>query len=57
MSIYKGVHTVGYWHDHPKNKKTIKCLLGLHKACRYIFLKDKGVDYFVCRRCGKRFKV
>ena len=48
---------VGYWHDKPKYKKTLLCILGFHKACRYIFVKDCGQDYFVCRRCGKRYRI
>ncbi len=54
---FRGMHTIGYWHDKPQHKKSLLCLLGFHRASRYIFVKYKGKDYLVCKKCGKRYEV
>ena len=48
---------IEYFHDQPGYKKTILCLLGIHRPSRYVFEKTNGEDYYICRKCGKRFKV
>lgn len=48
---------IGYYHDKPKYRKTILCLFGIHKPTRYVFVRENGKDYFICRKCGKRYKV
>lgn len=47
----------GFCVDKPGYKKSFLCLLGFHKASRYVFAKEDGVDYFVCKKCGKRYKI
>lgn len=50
------IKQLGFWMDKPKYKKTLLCMLGIHKASRYIIERRNGSDYFVCKRCGNRFK-
>lgn len=45
---------IGFSIDKQGNKRTILCLLGLHKATKYVIERIDGEDYFVCSRCGKR---
>lgn len=48
---------IGFWDDEPKYKPNLLCLIGLHTASKYI-MEKRGKDfYFVCRRCGKRYKI
>ena len=51
------VKQIGFSIDKQGYKRTILCLLGLHKASKYIIERIDGEDYFVCSRCGKRYKI
>ena len=48
---------IGFMVDKPKYKKSILCLIGLHKASRYMIERKDGIDYFICKQCGKRYKI
>ena len=49
---------IGFYLDRPKYKRTLSCLLGLHKSSRYVIVRGAdGIDYFVCKQCGKRYKI
>lgn len=50
------IKQIGFWIDKPKYHKTLLCVFGFHKASRYIIERKDGMNYFVCKRCGKRFK-
>ena len=51
------IKKIGFWKDNPGYKKTFLCMLGFHKASRYMIERRNGIDYFICKRCGKRFKI
>ena len=50
------IEQIGFWVDKPKYKRTLFCVFGFHEASRYIIERKDGISYFVCKRCGKRFK-
>lgn len=48
---------IGYYIDKPEYRLSLRCLLGFHVASKYVFIRDNGKYYFICRRCGKRYEV
>ncbi len=51
------VALIGFFVDKPGYRKTLLCMLGFHKASRYVIERVDGIDYFICKRCGERFKI
>lgn len=48
---------IGWYFDKPGYKKSLKCLLGFHTASKYVIERKDGIDYFICRKCGKRYRI
>lgn len=51
------VALIGFFVDKPGYRKTLLCMLGFHKASRYVIERVDGIDYFICKRCGERFRI
>lgn len=48
---------IGFLVDKPKRKRSLLCVLGFHKASKFIIERVGETDYFVCKRCGKSYKI
>lgn len=49
--------TIGWQHDEIKYRKSMLCYIGIHRAAGYVIARIDGIDYFVCKDCGKRYKI
>jgi len=48
---------IGWQHDEIRYRKSMLCYIGIHRAAMYVIARIDGIDYFVCKDCGKRYKI